>query len=92
MSQSTNPKASENIHKNWLIAAHLQSARSSRMSGDGGGGGRRVVMGATAAAGTARLGMVGVLDGPDVAGYGKRVGRVGVCVCEGRSGRAGWVR
>lgn len=64
MSQSSNPKASENVHTNWDIPAHRQSVRSRCMSGESGGGAVRVSTGAIAAAtgrerrgGMARTGM-----------------------------------
>lgn len=50
ISQSNNPNASENVHMNWDIPAHLQSVLRRWMSGEGGGGAMSSVMGATAAA------------------------------------------
>jgi hypothetical protein len=56
MSQSMRPKASENVHTNWLMPAHRQSCRRRCTMGEGGGGGR----GAATTGGTPRRGMFSV--------------------------------
>lgn len=56
MSQSTSPKASEKVQRNWLIPAHRQSVRSFWTNGETIGG-ARAATGATATGGKPRFGI-----------------------------------